>query len=713
MKHSPKKVGIVIAAVIVLLAAFVVWGPKPMPSAEAAPVAQATAEATKAPAAAATAAPTKAPAAAPTAAPAAPAAQTAPALPEATLQILAVPGNPANKNAITTTIKMMTDTAVGPKNTVIALFTSGLTNVPISVPVKLQLVPADPNFKGKATWSLLKPANSKAQLTVTNTLAINSFIPDVVGAYMVTAALQSADGKTTGETQGVQLHAGMFNGDNANACKTCHASKVEDWLKTGHSTIFKDEIDNARTPDVPTHYSESCARCHTTGYYAAPYGGSGGFKDQMTATKWQFPTFKQIDAAQGKPVNWDAMPKPVQNMGNIQCEDCHGPAKEHVATGAPVMQASLNDGVCNQCHNGGGHHLKGTDLSNAEHSDANSAAFNTPVGPGEQQCVRCHSGRGYASFLSDPKNPAAWDNNKQTIGCSTCHDPHGNGNMFQLRVIDKPVEIPNPPAGGVGLSATCYECHNSRVAVKDYASGATPHYSSIVEMIDNVGGVTYGKDVPNSGHSMVGSAPIKNPAYTAGSDVGQFLFSKTDDTKGNVPGACVACHMWPTIEDAKDPNYHKVGSHSFNMVSPDGKFDYTAACKSCHGDLTSFDIKAKADYDGNGKVEGVQEEVGGLLDKLWTAMEAKGVKKVASGYPYATLPKGADGKVDPKITNAWINYRTVYGVMWGQDEESNPTEGQAGAPNAIHNFKRSVALLQLAYKDLTGQDVPNAEILVK
>ncbi len=73
--------------------------------------------------------------------------------------------------------------------------------------------------------------------------------------------------------------------------------------------------------------------------------------------------------------------------------------------------------------------------------------------------------------------------------------------------------------------------------------------------------------------------------------------------------------MWPTIEDAKDPNYHKVGSHSFNTVSPDGKFDYAAACKGCHADIKDFNLTAKADYDGNGKIEGVQDEVKGLLER--------------------------------------------------------------------------------------------------
>ncbi len=82
--------------------------------------------------------------------------------------------------------------------------------------------------------------------------------------------------------------------------------------------------------------------------------------------------------------------------------------------------------------------------------------------------------------------------------------------------------------------------------------------------------------------------------------------------------------MYPTIKDAKDPNTNKVGSHSFNLVSPDGKFDYGESCKSCHGEVKDFNLKAKADYDGDGKVDGVQDEVKGLLNVLWKALEDKG-----------------------------------------------------------------------------------------
>jgi len=188
-------------------------------------------------------------------------------------------------------------------------------------------------------------------------------------------------------------------------------------------------------------------------------------------------------------------------------------------------------------------------------------------------------------------------------------------------------------------------------------------------------------------------APISTGATEPGA--ARFKFTPPDAKTGNVPGPCVTCHMWdPVTSPITDTLAFKVGGHSFNTVTPDGKTDYGASCKSCHGEVKDFNLKAKADYDGNGKVEGVQDEVKGLLNVLWKGLEAKGVTKVATGYPYANLPANADAKVK----NAWFNYRIVYGVMWGS-ETGNGNEGKAAA---VHNFKRAVALLQLSIKDLTG-----------
>lgn len=626
----------------------------------------------------------------------------APKPPVAELKVVNVPANAALPGAITATIRTVTDTAVGERPAVIAVGTTGLSNVPINEPVRLAVTAQDPKNSGTPNWTLLKPVASKATLKDPTTMQ-TEFTPDVVGAYMVGVSLKNAAGLTS-EAEFANFNAGTYIGVTVGNCQQCHNNKVVEWGKTGHSKILSDNLDNLRTPAVASHYTEGCIRCHTTGYFQPP-ANNGGFSDAQAKTGWKMPTLAQIDAAGKKtgPSNVGAMPAEVKNMGNIQCEQCHGPASEHVKNGANVMSVSFDNGSCDVCHAGGGHHVKGIEIDFSPHSEENSAAWNTPTGPAEQACVRCHTAKGYVSFLADPKNPASWDNEKQTLGCAGCHDPHSDANPYQLRVYGKPVEIPFTVTKDVGLSATCFTCHNSRTNPADAIKSSFPHYSSIAEMLSDTGGVTYGQTLPNSPHgALVGAAPVPNPDFAKDPTLNQWMFSKVGDTKGNVPGPCVVCHMTAGPSDPKDPNLYAVGEHSFNTVNPKNGADYGAACTSCHGAVTDFNMKAKADYDGNGKVEGDQDEVKGLLNVLWKALESKGVKKVETGYPYATLPRDAQGNVDDKIDNAFYNFRTVYGVMWGTAANGTLTPGQEGKAQAIHNFKRSVALLQLSLKDLTG-----------
>ncbi|MBI5876089.1 MAG: hypothetical protein HZB53_00440 [Chloroflexi bacterium] len=637
---------------------------------------------------------------APTPVPSTPTPAPKPLPPTAVLKIVPVAANKGSgidkgdPNVMTTTIKMMTDTVAGPYNTVIALGDSGLTNHSLGVPVHLSAAPAviDAKFPvTKTAWTLTAPPGSKAALK--DPAAANTeFTPDVVGIYRVNVTLTNAGGASP--VASVQIHADMYIGVEKGNCKQCHPDKVAEWAKTGHAKILTEEIDLK-----PTHYSESCIRCHSTGYF--PGVNNGGFADVQAKLGYQFPTFKQIEAGG----NWAKMPADLKNVSNIQCEACHGPAAEHATKGVARMEATQDEGVCNVCHNGGGNHLKGTDLKSAKHSEEASAAWNEPTGPSRQDCVRCHSGDGYASFLKNPTNPAAWDTNKQTVVCATCHDSHSDANAFQLRIVGKAIALPYESKKDWGLAATCIECHNSRTLPANAIKGTFPHYSSIAEMMDGVAGVDYGQKVANSPHGdLVGAAPVLNPAYAKDPTVNKYMFSAIGDEKGNTPGPCVVCHMWPTITDQKDPNWHKVGSHSFNTVSPDGKFAYTESCKACHPNVKdSFNITAKADYDGNGKVEGVQTEVKGLLDVLYKEILAKGVTKNQAGYPYFNVPATADDKVK----NAIYNFRTVYGVMWG----AATGEGNQGKAQAMHNFKRAVQLLQMSYKDLTGKDVPGATLM--
>ncbi len=557
--------------------------------------------------------------------------------------------------------------------------TTGLPVVSVGVPVTVKGTTNDPKAPAKTyAWTLTKPTDSKAALDKSDA-QIARFTPDVVGTYKVDLVVSNDGGKSA--MASVQIRAGTYVGVEEGGCKTCHAGKVNEWQKTPHASMLAVQLDGGSNP-ATSHYSEACVRCHSVGYNIGV--ANGGFADIQAKLGWKFPSLQSIQKGKG---NWDAVPAELKNVSNIQCENCHGPAKEHVANGAP-MAVSLDEGACNVCHNGGGHHVKGEELKYSAHGEKDAKAWNYPTGPDHQDCVRCHSGAGYISFLDAPTEKASWNNSKQTPSCAVCHDPHSDANPKQLRIVGKPVEV-NGVTKDFGLSATCTECHNARTTAADAAKGLFPHYSAAAEMLSNTGGVTYNQQVADSPHSMVvGTAPVADPSDKEGK---AKLFG------GDVPGPCVVCHMWPSPSDAKDPNHFKVGEHSFNVVSPDGKLQYTAACQQCHAGVKDFNFPAKADYDGNGKVEGVQTEVAGLLNILQKAIADSGVKPV-KGYPYFDRDNVA--KANDKQKNAIYNYLFVRGV-----------EGTDGKAAAIHNFKRSVTLLQLSYKDLTGKDVPNATIL--
>jgi hypothetical protein len=333
---------------------------------------------------------------------------------ESIIQLVPVAANAAaDPNVITATFQYITSTQVGPARTTAAMGTTGLPNHPINVPMNIA-VKADPkNPPAKVAWTLLVPPGSKT--TLGNAAApATKFTPDVSGVYRVQVAVTDAKGVVVNDA--VQIYAGKYIGVTDGNCVQCHAQKVTEWQKTGHATIFADELDNKRDgpQNVKTHYSESCTRCHTTGWFAPPIGvGNGGFMDAKTKANWTFPTFDKIDGAWEKknPSNWDAAPAAVKNMANIQCEVCHGPAADHVLKGSPIQVSSQNEGVCNVCHNGGGHHIKALrSRMPAARGNPSKRVHSTPG------VRRCH--RRWHAF-ERPDEPSGWRTNFSGV-CSTC-----------------------------------------------------------------------------------------------------------------------------------------------------------------------------------------------------------------------------------------------------------------------------------------------------
>jgi hypothetical protein len=220
-------------------------------------------------------------------------------------------------------------------------------------------------------------------------------------------------------------------------------------------------------------------------------------------------------------------------------------------------------------------------------------------------------------------------------------------------------------------------CHNGRAGPKQMHRDEPilPHGNTASEMIVGTGGYDYGQAIEDSAHTSV------------------------------IRG-CVGCHMAPTPgmddrgtpddvgDDVPLPGHNQVGEHTFRMAwdggTPDDPADdveNVTACTGCHEELSSFNRKAAGDYDGDGEVEGIQDEVQGLLDLVGAEMLAQGVQWQGE-YAYW-------GSATTEAQRAAI-YNWSFVIR----------DGSLG----IHNAGRAVRLLQLTYRHLTGHDVPRATL---
>ncbi len=486
------------------------------------------------------------------------------------------------------------------------------------------------------------------------------------------------------------------------ACKGCHADQYEGWAKTNHGTAFQRFVnENAEGEYFTAGYA--CARCHTVGYYPVKESTGGwwnllGSPDNWPKNDIALNAFNEED---GQDTFSTKFAPEVQAVSNIGCESCHGPAGAHVAAPgpdtAPVAQAG--SASCDQCHNASGHHTRGGAVANSAHSK------NAELGEGTNpSCARCHSAEGFVDTVAGVAEIRAVNDD---LGCATCHDPHSEGNAFQLRTIGKVVVTLSPEfdsftVENAGLSATCMSCHNSRrgasTVADEKATRFTPHASTATEMIAGVGGYDWGVKLQNSAHVNIGQGVINDEHCNQPGNM-----ALTQMNGGEAPGACVLCHMYQTpggVWDTKDsmavPGHQKIGGHAFAMVTEENgaKVEHTAPCQQCHPGVTSFDFTASADYDGDGTVEGVQTEVAGLRELLQGAILAW---KDPAGKSITLNEEGGFVTTDLKLN---VNVKAaIYNLSF------------VGTSGGTHNFNRSVGLLQVSYAKLTGRDVPKATLL--
>ena len=633
-------------------------------------------------------------------------------------------GNYANSNdfAFQLTVSDGTNTSTTTVYIAPASMTSGLTNVPIGI---TQYLDGGTNGGSQTTWNwqvVSAPGGSTVTSVTDPTSETPSFTPDIAGQYVFQESVSG---------QELTVNAGTYVGWQE--CAQCHNGNVQNapltvgpWLGTKHATMFTKMINGDYQDD--DNYTLHCAGCHTVGDTPEQTVSSNGWWSAYVASGWVFPFVANNYSFAVNSNNWNNMPQSLKNMSNIQCENCHGPGSVHTGT------QSYDQSVCFQCHDDTDDEDVANEWRTSYHAQSLTAAGGLVTkDPG---CVQCHVSQEIVAVNFEGQAPTVVTD-PFPINCVACHDPHSAANPNQLRLYgSEKVAAGSFTLTNVGAGAICTMCHTDQTADPNTAiqnalgivgtSGAAAAASSAVDIHNTTAEVF----AAGQGFTLVGAGAYAVTVQSSPHTTGILSSSNGKDL-------CVSCHMY-------NPSYFTVttGNHSFAMS--DGLVDDTDACAQCHvvgvptgtGDgniVTGFDTWVEPllastvpVWDGSTAAagqEGVQDRVQGLLSVLACAITTSaGQPCVASttdisGTTFTwtiTIPSGrntANVKVGPVNSNGTVGF-TFTNTFTQQELDAVynynvvANEGSMG----IHNTKFDVELLQKAFYDLTGSNIPGATL---
>ncbi len=317
-----------------------------------------------------------------------------------------------------------------------------------------------------------------------------------------------------------------------------------------------------------------------------------------------------------------------------ECGDCHGSEAKYPVRGARTQYLTS------------GHRM----IGNASYANSDD-------------CQACHTNEGFIEYAKKGKvDPKKVVSNPSEIGCFTCHAPHETGD-FSLRKMAR-VTLANGAVFDREKGNLCANCHRARRTPKEEVKARNiptaswgAHHGPQADMLMGTNAYEFpGKKYSNSAHAMLPKAD------------------------------CVTCHMaQPKGRYSLSP---AVGGHSFKVegeVHEAPKVNVAGCLNSgCHAEIKQargkplFDRKAPADYDGDGKVETIQEEVEGLYERLINK-QGTGLLQTMKDPPYDAKGKFVNNKTQYPldVVAALYNYKFV---------EEDRSKG-------IHNTAYAVQLL--------------------
>jgi len=446
-----------------------------------------------------------------------------------------------------------------------------------------------------ATWTLTNPYGTAKTIQDTAT-GLNGtyvyFVPDTVGdwtaSYSATTKLGSVAGTgkiTVAKFVGVGISMVSTQGvPNGCACHLVEPTKFSDWSKTNHATAVKRKLN-----DPTGHFSFSCFSCHSIGYDGVPTAGNNGFDDVAAAEKFATVSRNAVGVFDSLKTLY---PKSMALTG-IQCENCHGPAGQHVA-GMPVpgnnkLDETWSPEVCAPCHFSSDRHGIGYAYTASRHFTSSSNGSTRVNNFNRLLCARCHTGQGYVyekiqgKMQTVPATGEVEYVGGTSMTCVTCHDPHNGSNDKQLR------------AKSVGES--CLGCHVIRLG-----TGGSLHTSHQGSMLLGANLTPFGTDALNAYTSTPSGTPQQVVAAVqtlGGWQLPGYVYENSSHS--DIKEMCVKCHMAssPSFLAASASNFTKadtmmtkLGGHTFKVAYDNivGKDTTTilnpTGCEECHGEAS-------------------------------------------------------------------------------------------------------------------------------
>jgi hypothetical protein len=288
------------------------------------------------------------------------------------------------------------------------------------------------------------------------------------------------------------------------------------------------------------------------------------------------------------------------------------------------------------------------------HADATAEAFrhwdedDPAVVP--QFCAKCHSAGGFEDFLGLDGSEAGTvdaDHSIDTvISCTTCHNTATQA--LNSVVMPSGIEIT-----GLGSEAVCMNCHQgrqSKMSVDEAITAAGVDDDVVSEDLGFLNIHYYAAAATKYGTEAMGGYEYEGSSYDA-----FFVHVEGYET-------CADCHDSHTLELKLDE------------------------CAVCHTGVASVeDVRAirmagsLVDYDGDGSMdEGIADEIAGLQEQLYAAIQAYAADVVAAplvydshAYPYFFIDTDGNGAVDegeaiypnqyaswtPRLLRAAYNYQ--------------------------------------------------------